>query len=405
MGQPFSKRLYRRVRQSLAIPARLYRQYYLGATLPKLVEQARQKWRGESIDSFRELRQSTLSYVASNHQPELSVGAYSYVPGGPPLLYASCYAVLTRHLWRDLDYLSLTERREWITYIQKYQTDDGLFRDSLIDCPQAESRDWWGWRHLTLHAIMALTCLGAIARKRFRIIDSFKDQDLIIKWFDHQDWCRDPATTSNKVQNYLTILQYARDFQGESWAGKSLEVCFLWLDEHQDKETGLWGKVVDSPVSLSLCVQTGYHIWLLYFYDNRPIKYVERIIDSCLSTQNRLGGFGVLLNSSACEDIDSIDPLVRLSSMTNYRKEEIHSTIEDAIPWILTNLNEDGGFVFRRLEPFVYGHKLMSSEKDESAMFPTWFRTLSLAYIGKHLQDSSLGEFDWQFIRSPGLQF
>jgi hypothetical protein len=91
--------------------------------------------------------------------------------------------------------------------------------------------------------------------------------------------------------------------------------------------------------------------------------------------------------------------------MTDYRKEDICFALHKAIPWILTNMNEDGGFVFRRMGPFVYGHQLMSSKSDESAMFPTWFRTLSLAYIGKCLPDSMPGKFGWQFIRCPGLQF
>ena len=62
----------------------------------------------------------------------------------------------------------------------------------------------------------------------------------------------------------------------------------------------------------------GYHFWLLYFYDRVPIPHAERAADSCLKTQNQLGGFGQGVHggdplcSSACEDIDSIDPLARL---------------------------------------------------------------------------------------------
>ena len=68
-------------------------------------------------------------------------------------------------------------------------------------------------------------------------------------------------------------------------------------------------------------------------------------------------------------------------------------------------MNADGGFVFRRGEPLVYGHERMSSGADESAMFPTWFRTLSLAYLAQALPDSAVGGFDWQFLHCPGHQF
>ena len=118
---------------------------------------------------------------------------------------------------------------------------------------------------------MGLSCLGATVVKRFKIIEPFRSENFIIKWLESQDWLIDPATTSNKVQNFLTILQYARDFHGESWTEESLQIAYKWLNEHQDKRTGLWGCRFDSPIYLSHGVQTGYHILLLYFYDNKKI--------------------------------------------------------------------------------------------------------------------------------------
>ena len=70
-----------------------------------------------------------------------------------------------------------------------------------------------------------------------------------------------------------------------------------------------------------------------------------------------LGGFGVPRNSSACENIDSTDPLARLYFMTDYRRDEICSALKKAFFWVLVNVNPDGGWVFRRGEEFCYGHK------------------------------------------------
>jgi hypothetical protein len=47
----------------------------------------------------------------------------------------------------------------------------------------------------------------------------------------------------------------------------------------------------------------------------------------------------------------------------------------------------------------------MRSDSNVSAMFPTWFCTLSLAYLGKAPPESFVGSFDWQFSGCPGLQF
>jgi hypothetical protein len=391
--------------KALSLPMRLKRQVYLRDALPKHVEKSQAEWQTASYNDFQTIRNATLEYIKSNQKPEVCIGTYSYKPKGPALLYATCYAALTRYLYADLDNLSVTERRDWIKHIQNYQCDDGLFRDPLINIPLAEDADWWGWRHLALHVIMALTVLGGIAQKEFRLLDIFRESGAMAQWLETRNWKLDPAGVSNEIQNYATLLQYARDFQNQAWCRDALEEMYVWLDRHQDPVTGLWGNSFDTPVLFSNGVQAGYHLWLLYLYDKRPIQYMERIIDSCLTTQNKLCGFGVPLNSSACEDIDSIDPLVRLYFMTDYRHNDIREALEKALYWVLVNINPDGGWVFRRGEKFCYGHKLMTANTNESAMFPTWFRTLSLAYLSKALLDSPVGNFGWKFVNCPGLQF
>jgi len=37
------------------------------------------------------------------------------------------------------------------------------------------------------------------------------------------------------------------------------------------------GKRFDTATHLSNGVQADYHIWLLYFYDRRPVRYMRRI--------------------------------------------------------------------------------------------------------------------------------
>lgn len=386
-------------------PGRVRRKFYMDHTLPRLVKRHQQIWRGPSADFFWDLRRLTLSYVARNRVPEQAIGTYTYKTGGTPLLYASCYAALTRHLLGDLEQLSIADRSAWSHYIEGFQTDDGLFRDPAIHCPEAETGDWWGWRHLTVHALMAISALGGLAQKPFRAIDAFRTHGGMLDWLGRRNWGEDAANASNEIQNIATMLQYARDFQDQEWCQGVLEEMYGWLDARQDAESGYWGYDRSTPWGRSLGVQTGYHLWLLYFYDGRLIQHTERIVDSCLVTQNRLGGFGVPANSSACEDIDSIDPLVRLGLITDYRREDIRSALRAALPWVLTNRNADGGWVFRRGEGFRYGHELMCAGVDKSSMFPTWFRVLSLAYLSRILPESGLGELPWRFFRCPGHQF
>lgn len=355
-----------------------------------------------------DIRASTLNYIESMRQKSEPYGRYKYAScQQKPVLYASIYATLTRHLYKDFEALTKEQRDEWIGYIKSFQCEDGWFRDPEIDCELADSVDWWGWRHLTFHAVMALACLGGVADKEFKILEFFKNENYIEKWFFDLNITQDPSSLTNAHMPLyvVTLLQYARDYQGAKWADTAIYKIICLLNQQQDIKTGCWCTSNGRKNLINEGVKIAYHFWIFYFYDKYPINYMEVAIDSILSTQNKFGGFDNSDNSSACDDIDSIDPLCRLAKLTEYKKDYIKNTLYCAVPWVLANINEDGGFVFKRGEAFQYGHKKMYSGIDESNMFATWFRTLSLAYIGKCFPDSWSGKFDWQFEEIPGLQF
>lgn len=357
--------------------------------------------RYSSSKTFR--TDKTMEFISKNRQGKYAfsfskTSAYS-------TLYSSIYAAATLSLLGKLSELSTKERQDWAYYIQSYQCEDGLFRDPVVANDIAETEDWWGWRHLTCHALIALTALGFTIQNEFKVLEPFYKAGFTTSWLEARQWKTKLDCVGNEILNYGTLLQYARDFHQEVRAANALAEMYKWLDKAQDPDTGLWAPPFNTRRLLSVGVQNAYHIWLLYFYDEKPIQYVDRCVDSCLATQNKLGGFGVQPNSSACEDIDSIDPLVRFHHLTNYRHDEVKEALTKAYKWVLVNVNEDGGFVFRRGEPRRYGHKLMSSKADEGAMFSTWFRTLSLAYLSKVVDDLHLKEANWCFVHCPGYQF
>ena len=334
---------------------------------------------------------------------------YFSASGQKPILYASIFAVLTHSLYGLFEKMKSDTKKQWAESIKSYQSDDGLFQDPVIACSLAKSCSWWGWEHLTLHALMALTALGQTAKKELAFVKKFYHPAFLTRWLDTRNWDTEPANVSNEIQNVGVALQYARDFHQDPYAQKALDVMFEWLDSNQNSENGSWGNCPSILVHkgrLSQIVQTGYHIWLLYFYDKRSLKYSSQIIDLLLQTQNKIGGFGVSLNSSACEDIDSIDPLIRLMNITDYRKEDILKALERALPWVLVNRNSDGGWVFRRNESAQIGPEGgWSAKVDESAMFPIWFRILTLAYLSRALPESFKQGANFHFVRCPGHQF
>lgn len=359
------------------------------------------------------IRRDTLGYMDRMRFCELPYGRYRYAAEVPePTLYSSSYAAMTRGLYRDLDSLSTVECAEWIAYLQSHQQDDGLFGDPLIanEGWYKDDPEWCGRRHLSCHVVTALTCLGAVAVKPARWLEAFYDRQHLVRWLEERDWENNADTVGNEVLNVGTLLQYERDFRHEPRAVIAVESMLDWLaGNRMCEETGLWGQFdTRDPKSLSRAVQGAYHFWLLFFYDRKPIPYPRRVVDGVLRTENPAGGYGWGVHgqrSSACEDIDSIDPLVRMSFLAHYRRDEIVDSLRRAIPHVLANQNDDGGFSFVRSAPFSYGHPLLTSSPNGSGMFPTWFRTLSLAYLGQALPDSPVGAFDWAFQNCPGCQF
>ncbi len=369
----------------------------------------------QTMESFADLsiiKKKTLAYIESMHIQKKPYGQYCYSGSTKkPVLYSSTYAVMTRHLYRNLDSVSGNERKEWISYIQSFQTEDGLFKDPVVADSELVNYDWWGWRHLTCHVIVALTVWGSVAQKEFACIKPFHNPDFVKKWLLGRDWST-PASSNNagnEILNYGTLLQYSRDFHNDKKAKKTIEVILDWLLENQNSLYGAWGPYIDinNKIDLAQVMMGGYHEFLLFFYDKRPFKYQEIIIDRILFLQNEKGGFigPHHAMSSACQDIDAIDPLSRLTLQTEYRKDDIKLALEEAISCVLSHQNKDGGFVFYRDKDFEYGHEEMYSRINESDTFSTWFRTLSLSIIGQVLSDEILGKFNWQFTKCPGYQF
>ena len=348
-----------------------------------------------------------LIYVEGLRVRSFPYGRYRFsTRSSVPVLYSSVYAVLIRSLLGDLDKLSASDREEWISYIKGFQCRDGMFRDEAIRVESSETRDYQcGWRHLTLHAIMALSALGSTADKEFSIINSLGSENRLTQWLSSLPWRYKPTVASSAVQNIGTLLQYSRDRQNNKETQQLLDSLFRWLNNTQNPITGSWGIALPGRRGISDQVHTGYHIWLLYFFDNIELNYRNNIIDLLLKTSSSLGYFGPFPSSSACDDIDTIDPLIRLSKLTDYRKEEVMEVLRKAVTWVLFNQNRDGGFVFKRNKVLYYGHNLLSAEKNVSSLFPTWFRLLSLALLAQKIVDYTFLSQDWRLLNCPGHQF
>jgi hypothetical protein len=304
-----------------------------------------------------------------------------------PSLYASAYACMNYSLLGELSKCNKKTKEKWASYFDSFQDEkDGLFYDPNVNVAYFKDSDWWGARHLALHLVRAYSDLGQRPRYPFIFLSIFYGADQIKSWIDSYDWDSKfghDEDIDNKIMNIGCLLQYQRDYFEDESAAEAVNVLKSYLLEKINPSTGLWGSYdPDIPRERSRMVQFAYHLFSIYFYDEFFDFDHENIIKFVLLTQNSFGGYGPKANSSACEDIDSIDILCRFYSYASLSLQtEIRESLEKSFSWIMLNQVGDGGFVFRLYEAMTYGHKEMSSGVNMSGMFPTWFRTLSLKYI------------------------
>jgi len=355
---------------------------------------------------FQDVTQKIIEFINQRKLPGKDYEYFYSANARQPTLYASAYACMTLSLLGRLNSMPKDQKLGWIEYFDSYQSvADGLFYDPVVDSELFRKADWWGARHLALHMVCAYTDLGGKPRYPFRFLEEFYDLDQLKNWLDRIGWqsaISHDDDIDNQIMNIGCLLQYQRDFWKDEQAGLALAYLQKYLLEKINLDTGMWGGYdTQDPDQRSRMVQFAYHLFALFFYDHVQLPYPEKVVRHVLATQNEFGGFGVKLNSSACEDIDSIDILIRLSPLVPKLKDDIDSALKKALIWVLCNQVTDGGFVFRLSEPLMYGHPEMSSDKNQGAMFPTWFRSLCIAYLVKHLGLSP----SFTINRCPGYEF
>ena len=348
----------------------------------------------------------------NNYIDELKTNSWGYLYSkstSKPTLYGTVYALMTKSI---LGINIISNNEESISlekYLNSFQDPkSGLFVDPLIDGDFFRESNWWGAKHLAVHVCTLYTYFNFQPSYRFSFLDDYYSNSFVDKWLSRFDWnSRKIGDTDidNEIMNICSLMQFVRDRNLHD--AKKAEIALIYIKSKlmgfRNRHT-LWGGFdLSDPAERSRMVQFAYHLLVIFAYDDELSHFdANLIIDICLMTQNKVGGFGIKLNSSACEDIDSIDIMIRFAPLSDLdRKIKVEQSLKKALCWIYFNKDRYGGYKFKFGEPFIYGHKLVGSGILEGGLMPTWFRTLSLAYIYNFLNINN----NFKLKRTPGYEF
>ncbi len=136
-------------------------------------------------------------------------------------------------------------------------------------------------------------------------------------------WDADPWTDSHLGAGIFVSLSNA-DMIDLAWK----DGYFQWFWDNTDPESGftIYKPEINRKVKLFRYMAGGFHYFFVHEAEHRPMRYPERVIDSCLELmQKRDGPF--LLHCNFI-DVDVVYCLTRAMRQTPHRFHEAKATLE-----------------------------------------------------------------------------
>lgn len=365
-----------------------------------------------------------------------STGGFCFSDGLPATLVATGYCVLGIEFSAGLDRLSESEKQRIASFLLRGLQSDGSFHDPLW----AETSHSLGHHEndyfaeeATTFCQQALDVLLASAPPARKWPEVWLQGDGIHGHFDSFEW-DDAWRDSNRVMFTLSQLCHDAERHGRPELLRAVDSGLRWIDAQQSPHTGLWEG--PHPVSKTNAMAATFHFTFFYGYRGRLLRYADRIIDSCLSLQQRHGLFSGLEVGHTCLDYDALDLLAKATVITDHRTREVAEAMRKARKALLElREQESGAFVhckqktgghrtrFLRRVPFggrmirwlpeervsrdgIYhtGTSLASCQSSAGNALSTWFRLLALE-LAQGPRLSSQGAGPGRFRRLPFLGY
>ena len=138
--------------------------------------------------------------------------------------------------------------------------------------------------HTTAHCVAALELLDARPQHPLEGLAHLRSPAAVPNFLDALDWSGNPWGESHKGAGAYAALVVAGEV-GTAWEDR----YFGWLWDEADPETGFWrrGKVAAAGDEMRFHHLAGsFHYLFNHEYARRPLRFPERMIDSCLQIRN-----------------------------------------------------------------------------------------------------------------------
>ena len=384
-------------------------------------------------------KQKILDYLFSLKASDY--GFYLQTGFNQKTLMSSSFVIIAFELLNEINLLEV--EKESIPFLEAQDERTGLIVDPLWKEDFSNALDIeqnYIIYQTTAFALSVLDVFDLQPQYRFKFLDYYRNKKNLRNWFYSLDWAN-PWHESNKIMFLLQFFSFEHIRQNNEESKFLVLLLLDLLDENHDTNTGYWG--TNKGASNFNAMAGAFHFYNHYKYYNRVIPSSEKALCNTLNIQEKDGLFHTLGGGGACEDLDAIDIIYKLS---NYN-EKSKISLTDAYHAIIVNQIYDGGFCWaarpklsisyglKYLNPFldsfhfgmfkwiikrniigsilpfykdnqIYqysGWDNMKFDISKSDGWSTWFRLLSLATIQEILPELKSDTINFKFRSIPSL--
>lgn len=385
--------------------------------------------------SYDDFRSRVLAWVYSQQTAETQ---FRMNEGSDSTIYTSCFALFIFDLFGEVESWSQNEKNLWANYITSFQDENSGY---FMPEEYSGGIDTKPVQQLTCFCLSALSILGSSPNYELAFLKKWSRPEDVYGWLNNIGCFNGLPGTGNMAMFLGIFLTRQYEMNKAKSVLDCLNSWFYWHDRTQNESTGFWGNSLRNRYYGGF--QNALHQFIIYKYWDRLIPCHTKIVDRVLLLQDEDGHFAAIPGGGGCWDYDAADILIHCGYVTGYRKRDVGAALTRLCFAILKNQNDDGGFcesrkrpysicnalgpsslrfVFAGHDPFLWYYRLRAVASasrsgreqvrthwtrkgrlwDQSDLWDTWFRCLTIAEIEKALNPLHR-KSKWKFQRFIGL--